>query len=141
MALTTRVYVIPAAKQVMEAWGWRADSDGEHISLPHHVNAHDIRIVVSALEDLHLVCYQKNSKQTLKHVISIIIYLFPSHACVLNKKIIQTEEQRRHKLVVEAERRKIKEREERDHAERERIKQQMALDRLEVSKEEHRDSV
>jgi hypothetical protein len=39
----------------MRAWGWIPEDDGEHIYLPATVHAHDIRIVISALEDLHLV--------------------------------------------------------------------------------------
>jgi hypothetical protein len=39
----------------MDAWGWVPEDDGEHIYLPKTVNAHDIRVVISALEDLHLV--------------------------------------------------------------------------------------
>lgn len=53
----------------------------------------------------------------------------------------QTAEQIRHKHVVEEERRKIAARERAEMMERERIKRQLALDRMEVSKEEHHASV
>jgi hypothetical protein len=47
---------------VMDAWGWVPEEDGEHIYLPKSVNAHDIRVVISALEDLHLVWEQAKER-------------------------------------------------------------------------------
>ena len=54
---------------------------------------------------------------------------------------MQTDEQRRHKLVVEEERRKIREREKKDRMEKERIKHQLELDRQETAGVHNRDSV
>lgn len=56
-ALNSRVLIVPAAKDVMTLWGWTKPASGEeYLQLPHSVTAHDTRVVISKLEDLHLVC-------------------------------------------------------------------------------------
>jgi hypothetical protein len=69
-------------------------------------------------------------------LLSVLIWAFLKTILTL-----QTAEQLVHKHVLEEERRKIVARERAERAERDRIKKQLALDRLEVSKEEHHSSV
>lgn len=76
---------VPAGKEVMEKWGWRPDPDQEHITLPHEVTAHDTHVVLSSLEDLHLVCGAE--RVLLRMVLTLCLGIFSSFSCIMCRRV------------------------------------------------------